>query len=750
MQLLAESSSKQRIKLIIKGIVQGVGFRPFIYQLATKYSLSGFVSNNGFGVVVEVEGGVESCELFLNNITKSTPPLSRIDSINKEQIAPKDTTTFEIVASNANMITTLLSPDISLCDECLAEIQDKTNRRYNYPFINCTNCGPRYTIIENLPYDRANTTMRKFTMCKVCKIEYNDPKNRRYHAQPISCYECGPRLNYLSLEGVTESKNPIEKICSLIQEGEVVAIKGVGGFHIVCDATNNRAIATLREKKVRPTKPLAVMFPNIEAIKEVATLTKEDKKLILSKERPIVIVSKKENSFVSELIAPNINRIGVFLAYSPLHKLILKRLNFPIVATSANLSGEPIILDEKEIFAKLPHLIKHLLTYDRVIVNACDDSVLQTTPDNTIMLRMARGYAPFSLPLQQKTTKKILALGANQKATITLAFGQNIVLSPYIGDLGSINSTEHFLKMIETFKRVYNFEPDIIVCDKHPHYESTKLAKKYVATKDNLKLIEIQHHYAHSLATMAEFSLDEKVLAFCFDGTGYGDDGTLWGGEVLLASPQNYERLYHFKTFPLLGGEKAIKEPKRVALALLFEQYSLDEVLAIQNNFNANEIKLLHQLYTKGLNTPQSSSVGRLFDGVYALCGYTQNLNYEGESGLILESLKAQTQDSYSYTIKNGIIDYTKMIPQILKEKDRATIAKKFIQTLTQIVLVISNKHPNLPVVLSGGVFQNKTLVMQITQMLTKAKRRYYIQNKTPLNDSGISLGQIYFALNNL
>ncbi len=757
MQLSAEySSNKKSFKLTIKGIVQGVGFRPFVYQLATKYHLGGIVSNNGSGVLVIIEGKEKEIEFFLRDLVSNNPSLSRIDSLEKEQIELQNRTTFEIIESNSGSISTMLSPDISLCSDCLAEMKDKNNRRYAYPFINCTNCGPRYSIINNLPYDRKNTSMKSFAMCKECQKEYNNPNDRRYHAQPISCYRCGPKLKYISLFGDEEQdgQKAIEKICSLIKEGEVVAIKGIGGFHVVCDATNNDAVASLRKNKHRPTKPLAVMFKNITAIKKFASLKKEDEALILSKERPIVIVAKKENTLLSEFIAPNIDRIGVFLPYTPLHELLLHKLNLPIVATSANLSGEPIILDENEIFKKMPFVTSHLLTYNREIVNACDDSVVQSTFYDRITLRMARGYAPYSMHLEKRASKKILALGANQKVSIALAFDDNVIISPHIGDLGSIESNEYFFKALATLKRVYNFEPEVIVCDKHPRYETTHFAKEYALKHPNVSMIELQHHYAHALAAMAEYALDEDVLAFCFDGTGYGDDGNLWGGEVMLASTQTYKRVCHFKELSLLGGEKAVKEPKRVALSLLFNTFSLDEILQMKSIngklFNENEIKTLYQMYERGINAPMTSSLGRVFDGVYALSGYRDNISYEGESGLILESvsLKSKTKATYSYDIKDGVIDYTPMILEILKENNKADIAKKFILTVSKIVIDISSQYPKLPVVLSGGVFQNKILVAEITKIFHKMGRKYYIQNKTPLNDGGISLGQVYFALN--
>ncbi len=650
----------------------------------------------------------------------------------------------------------MLSPDISMCADCKEEMNDNSNRRYGYPFINCTNCGPRYTIIKNLPYDRDKTSMSHFTMCSECEKEYRNPNDRRYHAQPISCFNCGPKISLVSLDGSIqkESKEAIKTICDLIKKGESVGVKGLGGFHIVCDATNEAALKQLRLNKHRPTKPFAVMFKNISAIKKVCSLTKDDEELILSSERPIVIVSKKKQNYISKEIAPNIDKIGVFLPYTPLHELLLEELDIPIVATSANLSDEPIIRDAKELLQKMPYVIEHILTYDREIVNACDDSVVESIKGNKIVLRMARGYAPQSLYLPKPLSKKILALGAHQKSTIALAFDNNIVISPHIGDLSSIEAFEYFSRTLETLKRVYRFEPDIIVCDKHPRYDTTLWAKEYTKKHKDIELIELQHHYAHALACMAEHSLNEDVLAFCFDGTGYGDDGKIWGGEVFVANTHNYERVYGFKEFSLIGGEKALREPRRVGLSLLYEIFSLDEVLQmdcdIVNSYKAEELKTFHQMFQRQINTPKTSSLGRLFDGVYALSGHMQNLGYEGESGLMLETLsnKSSSDASYSFKPQNGVIEYRDMICQILQEKNREKNAKKFISAISKIVIEISSEYPELPVVLSGGVFQNKVLVMQITKELRKLNKKYYMQNKTPLNDGGISLGQAYFAIN--
>ncbi len=746
-----------RVKLAITGVVQGVGFRPFVYKLANRLELFGFILNNGSGVTVEIEGELENIKKFLSDLETTLPPLARIDSLVQNEIEVNGASSFEIVESQTTTPNTLVSPDISLCDDCRHEMHSPKNRRYHYPFINCTNCGPRYTIINKLPYDRVHTSMHAFEMCESCRAEYVDPNNRRYHAEPISCYACGPKLKLVDISNnvIADEHEAVLKACEQLKRSKTIALKGLGGFHLVCDATNEEAVQALRANKNRPTKPLAVMFSSIKEIKKIARISKEEEALIVSKERPIVLVKKKESTILADSIAPNIEKIGVFLAYTPLHELLLKHYKLPIVATSANLSDEPIIRDDKELFAKLSPVISVVLTHDREILNACDDSVVMFARDELLTLRMARGYAPKSFYNTHVTKKKVLALGANQKSTMTLAFDNNIIVSPHIGDLNSLDSFEYFLRTLETFKRFYNFEPDVIVCDKHPNYETTKWARAYKQEHEEIELIEVQHHYAHALSCMAEYTLDEKVLAFCFDGTGYGDNNTLWGGEVLIATPNEYERVCHFKELSLLGGEKAVKEPRRVALALLFEYFELAEIVAMQNalveSFSKEEIETFHTMYKRGINSPKSSSLGRLFDGVYALSGCVKNLGYEGESGLVMEGLSqtSHTKKHYKYSIKEGVIEYKEIIKEILQESDAGVVSKKFINTLCKIIVEISKKYPELPVLLSGGVFQNSVLVSDLTKSFKKENIRYYIQKQTPVNDGGISLGQAYFALHN-
>jgi hydrogenase maturation protein HypF len=754
MPLLVESISKKRLKIEVQGIVQGVGFRPFIYQQAKKYSLYGYVLNHGAGVRIEIQGSAEKIEIFLEELQTLAPELSRIDKLDVKDISPVIENEFQIIKTQTTSTSTMLPADISLCEDCRREMNDPQNRRYQYPFINCTNCGPRYTIIDTLPYDRNKTSMKKFSMCKECEKEYNDPSNRRYHAQPISCFDCGPQLQLSDLfDGNIQNKNLIKSLCKKVESEEVVAIKGLGGFHIVCDARSEKAVANLRLNKHRATKPFAVMFKNIQEIKKVCKMSKQEEELLLSKERPIVLLQKKQTKKLAVNIAPNIDKLGVFLPYTPLHELLFQYLKNPIVATSANLSDEPIIRKNTELFKKLPLVVQTSLNNNREIINACDDSLVMNVDGENIMLRLARGYAPKSFYSQHYIPKKILALGANQKLTISMAFENSIILSPHIGDLNSLEAVEYFTRTIDTFKRFYNFEPDLIVCDKHPKYETSIWAKDYITQHPQTKLLQVQHHYAHALACMAEHKIEEEVLAFCFDGTGYGDDKTLWGGEVILATPRYYERVFHLQEFNLLGGEKAIKEPRRVALSLLFEQFSLEEILELDSelirSYTPQEIKTLYLMRSKAINSPKTTSMGRLFDGVYALSEHLNVLGYEGESGLILESEanKCTTKSSYSFELKNNIIVYKDLISDILNEKNKKRVASKFINAIVEMIYEISQHYKGKSIVLSGGVFQNKVLLQKTIAMCKKNNVRYYIQNQTPVNDGGISLGQIYHAL---
>ncbi len=716
-------------KIKIKGLVQGVGFRPFVYKLAKELSLNGTVSNGTNGVEIITTTTKPKLDNFIKKLKSNAPPLAKIEDIKVQESQFITFKTFNIIKSFDNGIkTTLIPPDISICSECESELFNPNNRRYLYPFITCTNCGVRYSIIKTLPYDRKNTSMAKFKMCKACKAEYLNPLDRRYHAQPIGCFECGPKLSM-----------DIDKAISLLKLGKILAIKGVGGYHLVCDATNDKAVAKMREKKRRVTKPYAVMVKDLKEASKLAHINKYEKELLISKERPIVLLKSRQNSNISSLVAPNITKIGLFLPYTPLHLILLEKLKKPLVTTSANITDEPICTTQKSL-EKLKGVYDYILNHDRKIINGCDDSVVMVVKGETIIIRRARGYAPTSVKLPIKLSKNILALGANQKNTIAIGFNKEVILSPHIGDLNSLESIEYFKKNIKTLKRIYEFKPDIVVCDKHPNYESTKYAlKHYRHTKS------IQHHYAHILAVMAEKQIKDKVLGVAFDGTGYGDDGNLWGGEFLICDYESYDRVAHFDYFKLLGGAKAVKEPKRVALSLLFEIYGEDTIKL--NNpttkaFSQVELKAYYITWQKGLNAPLSSSVGRIFDSIASLCGICQVVSYEGESGMMLEELyDSRICQSYPFSFSDGKINFLKMIEEISKERDKKVAISKFFNTLVEIIITIYKQY-KLPLVLSGGVFQNRVLLELIIQKIPDV----IIPNNIPPNDGGIALGQILIS----
>jgi len=749
-------------KVELRGVVQGVGFRPFIYQLAHRYDLKGFVQNSSVGVFLEVEGDPPAVEHFLEALQNELPPLARIDTIKSSEIPYSGCSDFEILQSQSRDDKRVpVSPDMGICDKCQQEMYDPANRRDHYPFINCTDCGPRYSIIQTVPYDRPNTSMHFFVMCEACRHEYTDPTNRRYHAQPISCPNCGPRLKAIDSDHQTVAKDntALKLAVDAIKAGKIVALKGLGGFHLMCDATNNEAVSRLRERKRRPAKPFAVMFPDMEALKASTELSVSETALITSKEKPIVIVRKATKLSVAENVAPYIDRLGVFLPYTPLHHLLLERIGRPIVATSANLSDEPIIRNSSEISKKLGDVVDLILDHDREIVNANDDSVVQMAGDQKITLRHARGFAPKSIKLPFKSKKKILAVGANQKNSIALVFDDMLILSPHIGDLNSIEAFEYFERTVETFRRFYNFEPEVIVCDKHLNYETTKWAKQLKIDQrkssggknSKFKIIEVQHHYAHLLAGMAEHQLNEKVLGFAFDGTGYGDDETIWGGEVMIADNHSYERVFTLEPFALLGGEKAVKEPRRSALALLFEHYTLDEVrsldLPLLKQFSDNEITLLYRSWKQGVNTPRTSSMGRLFDAVASLADILHISCFEGETGLLMEQLYDRSITGiFPFYFIDSVIKLQPMLNAIIAMDEKKIIVSMFLNTVVEMIFQIAEKYPDLALLFSGGVFQNRVLVEQISRRCAKEKHTFYFQNETPINDGGIALGQVWFA----
>ena len=751
------------MKIFITGLVQGVGFRPFVYRLAVGEGLAGRVLNDEEGVTLYVEGDTSALKRFRTRLQKELPPLARIDTLLVERCQPEGLQNFRIVDSRdqAKKSTAVL-PDMSLCDACLTEMQDPKNRRYRYPFITCTDCGPRYSIIRTVPYDRPNTSMAKFTMCDTCRREYEDPSDRRYHAQPIGCWECGPRLSFWhkvedrwqEVPGDNDVKQSseqfLEETAKRIEAGQIVAVKGLGGFHLVCDALNTEAVMHLRERKCRPAKPFALMVPSLETAERLAKLSEKERELLASKERPIVLLRKKgKETALPEAVAPGIDRLGLMLPYTPLHRLLLERLGRPIVATSANLSDEPIIYEGETLRRKLGHVVDTVLDHDRDIVNACDDSVVQVIGDRVQWLRVARGIAPLSLPIEAKNVTPVLAVGANQKNTVALSLGDKVVVSPHIGDLNSIEAMEYFTRTVETFQRFYDFVPETVVCDLHAGYETTKWTKAFKIEHPKSNIHQVQHHYAHVLAVMAEHNYRDKVLAFAFDGTGYGMDGTIWGGEVFIADVESSQRIAHLRPFRLLGGEKAVKEPRRVALALLFELFDLDEILAMDNPtvkaFLPAEIRLLHQSWQKALNAPLTTSMGRLFDAVASLTGVCQIQSYEGESGLRLEAWGCDHEDTDAslLAVDGKQIDWQPLIHALAVGE--ANAGRAFIAALVHAIARFTARYSDLPVVLAGGVFQNRTLMQACLK--SSFADRLMLSGLLPPNDAAVALGQLHYAL---
>ena len=725
-----------------------MGFRPFVYALAKELELNGYVLNNGNGVHIEIEGRSSQIDRFLERLYKEQPPLAKIEAIQKDYEEPLSAAGFVIKDSSQGQKRTLVSPDMSICDACLRELIDLKDRRYHYFASNCTHCGPRYSIIETLPYDRALTSMKAFTMCPVCDTEYKDPLDRRYHAQPISCHDCGPTLRlYDSQNREVICRDPIREVTRLFEAGSIIAIKGLGGFHLMCDGVNEESVALLRQRKNRPLKPLALLFPTIQMIEENSCITSYEKEMIESKERPIVLVYKNRESLIASNIAPGIDRVGVMLPYTPLHHLIFENFKKPLVATSANISNEPIIRTKDRLMNKLGHVVDYVLDFDREIVNAVDDSVLQMVDDRPIFLRLGRGFTPKSFTLPFTLTKKILAVGGEQKNTLALAFHNQVILSPHIGDLTSIEAFDFFERTLQTFSRFYDFTPDLIVCDRHPDYTTSRWAKE-----QGVPVVDVQHHHAHVLSVMLEQNINEEVLGIVFDGTGFGDDGTIWGGEFLHCSGTDYKRVAHFKPLKLLGGEKAVKEPRRIALAMAFAVMEFDDVKKSRavEQFSVPELHLLHQAFIKEINTVLTSSLGRVFDGVASLLGIVHTLSYEGESGLKMEQYYDEDiTESYSFECVNGVIDLDKMYLALLDGASKNEGVSRFFNTIVDIIVLMAKEY-DLALVLSGGVFQNKVLVSLLLRRLDTEKITYYFPQGISPNDSAIALGQIEYAVRSL
>ncbi|MFC5708043.1 carbamoyltransferase HypF [Aeromonas eucrenophila] len=761
----------------LNGIVQGVGFRPFVYGLALSHRLTGYVLNDANGVTIGVQGSPTQLADFARELRELAPPLSRIDHFGERALPLDDDPdfdgTFHIRASQQQSAATVaISPDQGMCEACARDIANPADRHHRYPFTNCTHCGPRYSIIRRLPYDRPHTAMAGFAMCPRCARAYEDPLDRRYHAQPVSCPDCGPQLTWRGGEGLALAKREqaLQAAARALQTGALIVVKGMGGYHLMCDARNESVVARLRQLKRRARKPLAVMMGSLDEAKLHVEGGEDEWNLLRSQPRPITLLRKRAADpgtiSLAEGIAPGIPYLGVMLPYTPLHQLLLEACAIPLVATSANGRGSPILIECEAVITELGAQIDGILDHDRPILHPCDDSLVQWAGGRRQTLRLARGYAPCTPSLKEAVTQSVLAVGAQQKNQLALAFGRQRIYSPYIGDLHSLPMQQHFEQTLETFRALYDLKPKTLVSDRHPGYLSHRWARDYCAAEGATHL-EVQHHHAHLLGVMAEHDIKGPVLGFAFDGTGLGDDGTLWGGELLIADVKGFERVAHLKPFRLIGGEQAIREPVRQLLGLLFESHSPDELSALDipaiNQLPIERIHNLHRLWHLGRNAPYTSSMGRLFDAVAALLSLVDEPDYEGEAGLLLEAAALRlAPDAEPWPLHfeltkqaSGplLIDWAPLIAELLRQRNEAPVANLaagFIQAIAELIAQLAERFPDYPVALGGGVFQNRVLMDQLVPRLEAAERETLTSQTLPLNDGGIAAGQLWFAIHHL
>ncbi len=758
LSMQAERSVTEARRLSVKGIVQGVGFRPFVYQLATTLKLKGQVANTSNGVTIFLEGPLHDIESFLQALNTQPPPLAHVTQVDVAHLAPKGYDSFTIRQSREDtQRLTLISPDVSICNDCKKELFDPDDRRCGYPFINCTNCGPRYTIIDDIPYDRPKTSMRHFRMCPECQTEYDDPFNRRFHAQPNACPVCGPRVALYDREKKKiETKNAIETTISHLKAGHVVAVKGLGGFHLVVDAENPAAVETLRRRKHREEKPLAVMSGDIESIRQFAVLGQENEVLLQSRQRPIVLLEKKKDYALAGGVSPKNCTVGVMLPYTPLHYLLMKNHFTALVMTSGNLSEDPIAIDNEDAFDRLQDIADYFLVHDRDIYLRSDDSVLRIVDNKQRFLRRSRGYVPVPVFLKTRL-KPILACGAELKNTVCLTRESHAFLSQHIGDLENLATYAFFEMTIAHLKRILSIEPEIIAHDMHPNYLSTQYAKE----QSQMVQIDVQHHHAHIVSCMAENHVEAPVIGLAFDGTGYGSDGRLWGGEVLIARLDRFERAAHLAYTPMPGGAAAIKEPWRMAVSYLYGVYGKDFVnrrLPFLDRLNDSSLKIMVEMIEKDINSPRTSSLGRFFDGIAAMLGIRSHVAFEGQAAMELEmAAETWTGDLYEYAWSSEepvLVDPHPIITGVVRDIEKGVpssmVSGKFHATLmamfTDLCQVIRKKTGLSRVALSGGCFQNAILLSGLSKRLGERGFHVLTHEKVPANDGGIALGQAVIA----
>jgi hydrogenase maturation protein HypF len=748
----------KRIRVHITGIVQGVGFRPFVYRLAASLRLTGWVMNTPAGVLLETQGPREKLQRFVRDLRDQAPPLAVIHGVCSEEIAPAEEEGFAVRSSGGGGEEVAIAPDGHVCADCLTELFDPTDRRYRYPFINCTNCGPRYSIIRGVPYDRPLTTMATFVMCAACRAEYENPAHRRFHAQPNACPDCGPRLRLLDKQGREMSGEPLAVAVDLLQKGRILAVKGLGGYHLAVDAENEPAVAELRRRKQRDQKPFALMAPDLAALADYAECDGIAEKLLQGPERPIVLLPKRYPNRIASLVAPGNGYFGVMLPYTPLHHLLLRDRFGALVMTSGNLADEPICFRDEEALTRLAHIADFFLTHDRQIHVRNDDSVIRVFRDQPVFLRRSRGYAPrpVTLPARQRS---VLAVGAELKGTVCLTRGDKAFLSQHLGDLKNVATLDSLEETVRHLKGILKIRPELVAHDLHPDYFSTTWARE----RCDLPTIPVQHHHAHLASCMAENGLEGEVIGVIFDGTGFGTDGTVWGGEFLVGGYERFERRGHLLQMPLPGGDAAIREPWRMALAWLhglFGDGTFQHALHCTAAVAPADRPLVLRMLEKRINSPLTSSCGRLFDAVASLLGVRQTVAYEGQAAIELEALAetSATIETYPFRlVETGdrtVLDFSAMLCDLLwelaQDRPRGDLARRFHNTLAAGATSMCEKIRAAGgldrVVLSGGVFQNRLLSEGLCTELEERGFQVFTQRLVPPNDGGLALGQAIIA----
>ncbi len=729
---VASKAAIQRLRITLRGAVQGVGFRPFVYRLATAMNLTGWVLNSSAGLTVEVEGPSDQLAIFEQQLVRERPKASVVTVHESEWIAAEGSSRFEIHASDSDSGKTVnVLPDLATCQECREELFDPENRRFHYPFTNCTNCGPRYTIVLDIPYDRPNTSMREFVLCPACRGEYENPANRRFHAQPNACPVCGPRLN-----------STIEETAEALIQGKIVALKGIGGFQLLVDARNAAAVARLRQRKHREEKPFALMMPALAVARDYCKISPAEVQLLESQAAPIVLLRPKPGTDIAWNVAHCSPYLGIMLPYSPLHHLLMQRCPYPLVATSGNLSDEPIAITNQEATTRLKDIADHFLLHNRPIVRPCDDSVVRLTRGRGGILRRARGYAPLGIRVWRELPP-VLAVGGHLKNTVAIAVGREVFLSQHIGDLDTLEARRAFERAIDDLCKLYSFKPQGIVCDLHPDYASTLWAEKSA-----LPLLRIQHHQAHAAACAAENNLQGEYLGVSWDGTGYGLDGAIWGGEFFRGSGSYFERIAHLRPFGLPGGDVAVREGWCSATSLLFNVFGEDfpEIAYAADsteNSRLDQAKVLNML-VHGTHAVSTTSVGRLFDGVAAIAGVARRNRFEGQAAMLLENEIGALRTEEAYPLSGG--DWEPLIRGVIRDKRAGVtvplMSARFHNALVNWIVEVAIESGLKQIVFSGGVFQNRYLTERASAVLESRGLTVHTHRQVPPNDGGIALGQ--------